>query len=532
MNYNLSFISELMNQDFSNIDTLAKWCSINDKVKTILETGSEIEWINTYEELKDLVQNNPSFNVLDRLIIMNKGKDRFIQYSPQSSIGKLITHELVLSELPHEMGRFSSIEKSYFTYPYKNVIKKVIPIIDYNTEEEIGYVYIALSVDALLKNLYSYAKESDGNISVSINDEHYILKDGKIAPLTPPDNLTEQPYKPKDLDDDVSAEALRINGKRYFSISRELVYGNITIAETIQNRPFLLMRGSYAILTLITALLIILSGALLALFLNHLIMRPVNRLKKKIWAVGSSDFSRDPSIESSDELGQIGIGINNMAANIDTLLETRVEDEKKKQELEYRMLQNQINPHFLYNTLNAIKWMATLQHATGIAEMVTSLSRLMKTISKSKEQMIKLSEEIAFSKEYMTIMRFRYGSTLEYKEIIDEATLDAIIPRFTLQPLLENAIFHGIEPKGAGCVTLETKRVEGNKVKIVVSDNGEGFDTSSAINANSGGMFKSIGLENIRSRLEYAYNGCATFDIESKIGEYTKCTIVVPMEEK
>ena len=111
-----------------------------------------------------------------------------------------------------------------------------------------------------------------------------------------------------------------------------------------------------------------------------MIARPITALQSRIEAVGSGDFSADPAIEWDNELGDIGRGINKMSGNITALMDRRLEDEKQKQDLEYRMLQNQINPHFIYNTLNSIKWMATIQHAPGIAQMVTALSRLLKIV--------------------------------------------------------------------------------------------------------------------------------------------------------
>ena len=102
-------------------------------------------------------------------------------------------------------------------------------------------------------------------------------------------------------------------------------------------------------------------------WLEWVITRPVEALQKRIETVGSGNFVPDRTVEWNNELGDIGRGINQLAENVDSLMTRRVEDERRKQELEYRMLQNQINPHFIYNTLNSIKWMATIQHAPGIA---------------------------------------------------------------------------------------------------------------------------------------------------------------------
>lgn len=112
-------------------------------------------------------------------------------------------------------------------------------------------------------------------------------------------------------------------------------------------------------------------GCLLTILLNKIISQPIKRLSLKIDAIADGDFSRDSEIEWNHELGSIGRGINNMSENIVTLMDKRVADEKQKKDLEYQILQSQINPHFLYNTLNSIKWMATIQNATGIADMTT-----------------------------------------------------------------------------------------------------------------------------------------------------------------
>jgi len=194
-------------------------------------------------------------------------------------------------------------------------------------------------------------------------------------------------------------------------------------------------------------------------WLEWVITRPVEALQKRIETVGSGNFAPDRTVEWNNELGDIGRGINQLAENVDSLMTRRVEDERRKQELEYRMLQNEVNPHFIYNTLNSIRWMATIQHAPGIAEMVTAFARLTKSISKGTQKLVPLQEELALLNDYFTIQQYRYGGDLEIEvSRIESETLcrDCMIPRFTLQPLVENAIFHGLEPKGGhGSVLLD-----------------------------------------------------------------------------
>ena len=148
-------------------------------------------------------------------------------------------------------------------------------------------------------------------------------------------------------------------------------------------------------------------------WLEQVITRPVEALQKRIETVGSGNFAPDRTVEWNNELGDIGRGINQLAENVDSLMTRRVEDERRKQELEYRMLQNEVNPHFIYNTLNSIRWMATIQHAPGIAEMVTAFARLTKSISKGTQKLVPLQEELALLNDYFTIQQYRYGGDLE-----------------------------------------------------------------------------------------------------------------------
>lgn len=217
-------------------------------------------------------------------------------------------------------------------------------------------------------------------------------------------------------------------------------------------------------------------------------------------------------------------------------MDKRIEDEKQQKDLEYQILLSQINPHFLYNTLNSIKWMATIQQAEGIAEMTTSLARLMKNISKSTTQLITMEEELSLLKDYFIIQQYRYGGavTIEYK--IDESVYECKVLRFTLQPLVENALFHGIEPKGGTgkiVITITTDHV--SKIFVEITDNGIGMTKEqiekslfAAENHVTSDFFKKIGISNVNRRLKYEFGEQYGITITSTLGEFTKMFITLP----
>ena len=300
-----------------------------------------------------------------------------------------------------------------------------------------------------------------------------------------------------------------------------------------QNQMYLLLIGTIVII-------IGLMGLMLAYILNRTISQPVNQIRDKIRLISEGDFSRDPSIEWKDELGVIGRGINQMSENVVSLMDRKVEDEKQKKDLEYRILQSQINPHFLYNTLNSIKWMATIQNAPGIAEMTTALARLMKNVSKGTDVRISLREELDLVRDYFLIQQYRYGGSISIAyEITDEALYHCQIHRFTLQPLVENALFHGIEPKGcAGKIVIRAEKaaVTGSRPALVISitDGGVGMSPETIRSVLSGeaspsaDFFKQVGINNVDKRIKYSFGPEYGIRIESVVDEYTTMVITLP----
>ena len=221
---------------------------------------------------------------------------------------------------------------------------------------------------------------------------------------------------------------------------------------------------------------------------------------------------------------------------------TRLEDEKQKKDLEYKVLQSQINPHFIYNTLNSIKWMATIQGASGISEMTTALAKLLKSISKGTSLLVPIREELSLLNDYFTIQSYRYGGTITLEVRVEEGFLyDCQILKFTLQPLVENAIFHGIEPKGTGSIRILVKQElsEGLPpgICISVTDNGIGMSREKAdqiLSTNedsSADFFREIGVSNVQKRLQYEFGSAYGITIDSVEGEYTTMCIHIPQKK-
>ena len=186
--------------------------------------------------------------------------------------------------------------------------------------------------------------------------------------------------------------------------------------------------------------------------------------------------------------------------------------------------------------------MATIQGASGISEMTTALAKLLKSISKGTSLLVPIREELSLLNDYFTIQSYRYGGTITLEVRVEEGFLyDCQILKFTLQPLVENAIFHGIEPKGTGSIRILVKQElsEGLPpgICISVTDNGIGMSREKAdqiLSTNedsSADFFREIGVSNVQKRLQYEFGSAYGITIDSVEGEYTTMCIHIPQKK-
>lgn len=288
----------------------------------------------------------------------------------------------------------------------------------------------------------------------------------------------------------------------------------------------------------VTLCSVILVGFCSLTILSRFLTRPIDKLIRRIRRISENDFSFDPEIERSrDEVGEIGRVVNEMSLSLKLLLEETQERAEQQKNIEIALLQSQVNPHFLYNTLDSIHWMAVIQKSAGISQMTKSLSNLLKNLAKGTQDHITLREELALLGDYVAIQMIRYTEAFEVVNRIPEALLDCRVLKFTLQPLVENAIFHGIEPTGRfGTITLDG-RTDGRFLYLSIRDNGVGIPPealkallAASAGHKSKGALNGIGVGNVDQRLKLVYGPECGLTYESAVGEYTKVTVKILRE--
>jgi two-component system sensor histidine kinase YesM len=222
------------------------------------------------------------------------------------------------------------------------------------------------------------------------------------------------------------------------------------------------------------------------------------------------------------EVSDLGASVTGMAGDLKRMIEENRAKEQAKRAAEIHLLRSQMDPHFLSNALNTIRTMATLQGADGIARMAECLARIFRAKLGGRDETASVREELALLEDYMYIQRIRYSGRVTLRtQIADDAVLDCRILRFLLQPIVENAVFHGLEPKGSeGEIVVQVQRRDG-VLLVGIRDDGVGMSDGAESS-------KGIGIRNIRERIALAYGDAYGMSIESRPGSYTEVRLRLP----
>ncbi|MDL2251040.1 sensor histidine kinase [Lachnospiraceae bacterium OttesenSCG-928-J05] len=286
-----------------------------------------------------------------------------------------------------------------------------------------------------------------------------------------------------------------------------------------------------SIKVLLVAIVII--ALLYTLWLTSIITKPIKELMKVCGQVVKGDFSAHVTFKRHDEFGRLGETFNSMISKINELFDKERSDQKRKAEMEYQILQAQINPHFLYNTLDSIKWLAVMQGTDNIAEMSTALINLLQYNLGKVEGETTLKNEIESVKNYITIQKYRYADTFEFTTMIDKEVENCKVLRFILQPLVENSIIHGFNEERGNYRIHISALILGGMLHIKVIDNGVGMDRNSTEELNQGikksTRFSKIGVNNIKERIQLYFGEEANLIFDSRPNLATIAEVILPI---
>ena len=235
--------------------------------------------------------------------------------------------------------------------------------------------------------------------------------------------------------------------------------------------------------------------------------------------------------EHKDELSDLSKSMNHMADTIQHLMEQQKDQEKKKREMELQMLQYQLNPHFLFNTLNSLRFVAAMHKDQIVSDGIQALSSLLQNTLTNKNEYITIKEELENLENYFSILRIRYAGSFEYSfHVEDDELLTCLVPKLILQPLAENSVMHGSSDDGSVMEIQITLWEENGHIVIELNDDGKGFEVTQESLAPHKGRRK-IGISNVNDRIQLNFGREYGLHINSHPGEGTTCTLTLPRLE-
>lgn len=327
-----------------------------------------------------------------------------------------------------------------------------------------------------------------------------------------------------------------IGGEKYFFNSISLMNGwhvvQIVPYETVFKDIYQIRKAN-----LIIAGIIFLVFMLVSIYISYRITRPLKLLTKKMNEMENNDFNQTIFSEGQDEVASLIKTYNSMVRRIRHLLERLKSEYKQKEELRFRALQSQIKPHFILNTLNNIKWMAYIKKEKEVAEMLSNLGAIVEASIGMDEDLISLKQELSYIHNYVTLQKIKYNEKVMLKVDIADEWLESEVIKFILQPIVENSIYHGIEPLDRDGVIVIKAFVTGNNLVLQVSDNGIGMSSErlsalqASLESKSAETDKQhrVGLRNIHERLKLQYGQAYGIQLCSTEGKGTVVEIVQPL---
>ncbi|HIV12385.1 MAG TPA: sensor histidine kinase [Candidatus Pullilachnospira stercoravium] len=511
---------------FYNMSTLSAVLDNSPELISAINLSSRGN--NTYERLQNealaqkMLMSASNYYPYIRNITILKNGNRFSMTSsdlppiPELSEDSSVFEALISGEKEHLV---LSAEDSG-SYLYIRAFQRT------RIEPSPGILIVELQADFLNQCLESVASD-DGAVILAFDAKQQLLYTNRTDDS---DFLQEQiPL----LASTASGEQVSLGKESYLLTRKTNAFSDWTLVSLVPASASarILYPIYLQILPLFAAVLAV--CLLLTFLLSRLITHPFRPLLSSMRRALTGDFSFRPYATRVTEIDTLISGYSRMVARINSQIEEiqRIEKEKRKTELE--ILQTQISPHFIYNTLNSIRYLALMQDSPRIAEIIGSFSSLLQLTSSHPNELILLSDELQEVSCYIDIMKFRYNAPLRIRWEIQENTRQLKTLKLILQPLVENCFCHAFpQPTDEGQIIIRSRTGQGQLI-LEIEDNGKGFShTGPGLPASSGNRHHNIGLTNIQKRIRLWFGDGCGLTIRSLPGQGTLVTLTQPILEE
>lgn len=412
--------------------------------------------------------------------------------------------------------------RNKLSYQVNNVLSLVKAVENPITKEVEGVILIDLKLDFIKKVIESIKLGKSGFIFIMDNEGSVVYSPVNSTVYRIHPNWVEEDES-QPIEKEIENDKFQIIYNTIPDIDWKIV-GVFSLDETTE--VVSKVQGFALIIAVITLII----GSIVSMFFASTITKPIKKLMTLMGKVEEGRLDLRFHTRYNDEVGQLGNSYNHMIQEVERLIELVYTEQKSKREAELKILQAQIKPHFLYNTLDTIQWMAKESKAYKIVEMVSALTTLFRIGLNKGNEFITVEEEIEHVKSYLIIQMTRYESKIEYEIEVDETVKNFQVLKLTIQPLVENAIYHGIRNKrGLGKISINIHSKD-NTLIFSVKDTGIGIEEETLNQLNhslktmSDEQKKGYGLYNVNERIKLSHGSQYGIEVHS---EYTKGTTVI-----
>lgn len=518
-------LSENINTQISLINKVSISILGNNIIRSFIKEETKTAAMEQ-QVLDELYQNAFISDYIESIyLIDHKGKSCFINYSSIDATRKNDFDKGWCKSLAEKNGKsviLLNADHAYYNNSY-DVLSLMRAIYDIDSQKLIGYLVINMSVDILQDPFQKFWGESDIYIMGNDAKGNVIAEKGDAGVLACPD--VQRHNKPSFM--------INKGLQSFLFIENVLDDSGLSLIYASQVGFWQNLQLNLMICALIFVVITIIFILLLNRTITLIVTDPVAKLVGSMKRIEEGHFYRVSMKTHNDEIGILKDTYNIMLVKINQLIEKLLDEERAKKRLELDVLHEQIKPHFLYNTLSTIEYLALTGKRDETVACIETLERFYKNSLSNGLQNVTVEQEVMIARDYLTIQKMRFGDLFNAEFVVDEELKGNFVPKLILQPLVENCLTHGIYPKGEhGTIRVEVRK-EQEDMMIQIYDDGVGMDEGILKQMLEGKQeSKSFGLKGTLMRIQYYYGIEKFYKISSEPGYYTRILLRLPIKRK
>ncbi len=507
-------ISNIENS-IKQVESTAFYVAANESVQNILlSNGTDsVADYEAYQKLREVTSN---------FIAVNDELESIAVKATDGEIYSYSKSDIVSFDANRYLQKIQLKDKGWLVE--ENMTFYLQEIRQYLQGDPLGQLVIRIDLDEFYKIIEEIDYSGVGEVYL-VNDENKII----VSKSNQENMVMPEAYQQLELEPKRIYENVNVDGVIHTVCCSQRTINGWKLILAIPTQYYMQDVNNFQTSMLALITIIALIGAILIIIMARQLTKPLKKLAMEMEKVGRGELESYIDVKHVNEIDALNETFNQMVEDMRNLIENEYKQRVMMQDAEMKSLQMQINPHFLYNTLDTINWMARLRGNDDVGDITSALGKLMR-YSLSKKAFLTIQDELSNLKDYVKIQDVRYGDKVTVLFNIDDTLTQYYIPKLLIQPILENAIVHGVEDKLEACTIKVDIYREKENIIIVVEDDGVGM-TQEALeqllqdHSESKTQHTSIGAINVNRRIQMIYGEQYGMHVQSVLGGGTKVTL-------